>query len=52
MAIYYKCEKCNVNLEWYGINDRGKYKYNCPKCYSKSLKNKKAMNDITEECKE
>ncbi len=48
----YKCEKCNVNLEWYGITGGGQYKYHCPKCYAKYSKTEKGMNDIKEDWKE
>jgi hypothetical protein len=27
------CEKCGSKLEFFGVTDKGVYKYCCPKCY-------------------
>ena len=32
---------CNTKLEFYGISDKGDYKYSCPKCYNKTIKYEK-----------
>jgi len=30
-----KCNKCNTEMEMYGVTEKGEYKYCCNRCYKK-----------------
>jgi len=42
--------KCNNVLEFYGVDEKGLYKYNCSKCYTKYIKFEKGDHKCQEIC--